>query len=264
LLGAQAQPEEGHHEAAPRRAWSRPPLRSEPGRPADSGQRAFSVLDRIERAAPEDERLARLVEEAQAGDPFAFADIYIALFDRVHRWLQVALKDREDARDAAQQVFLRAFEALPRYTEEQGFRAWLFSIARNLAYDRLHAASRSTRAMDPVLLAERHELTGERLGGSADRPFDGGIQTMIEDLPPTQQRVLTLRFVSDMSSDDIGDLLGMSADSVRHVQQRALRSLARAMSTEAGTQPARERCETPPVGSHAAGAGNPAGSRRVS
>jgi RNA polymerase sigma-70 factor (ECF subfamily) len=187
------------------------------------------VLDRIEAEGPESGRLADLVRAAQKGDEFAFAELYIALFDRVHRWLQIALKDREDAADAAQQVFLRAFEALPRYTEREGFRAWVFSIARNLAYDRLHAASHTTRAMDPAVIAAKKDSLAERFAEPSDRLGEGGIQGLIGDLPATQQRVLMLRFVSDMSSDDIGESLGMSADAVRHVQHRALRSLARTL-----------------------------------
>ena len=221
MLGAQALPRE---EAV--RDRPRPLLRTDPRRSTDSNAQAFAVLDTIERTAPEDARLARLVESAKRDDPFAFADLYIALFDRVHRWLQIALKDREDAKDAAQQVFLRAFEALPRYQERGGFRAWVFSIARNLAYDRLNAASQSTHAMDPALLAARCELVTD---DSAERFGEGGIQSLIESLTDTQQRVLTLRFVSDMSHDDISDVMGITTDAVRHVQQRALRSLARTL-----------------------------------
>jgi RNA polymerase sigma-70 factor (ECF subfamily) len=222
MLGAQARAEEGTSHAVDPRADARPSLRSDPRRPADSSERAFEILDEIELGAPEDERLAGLVKAAQAGDPFAFADLYVALFDRVHRWLQIALKDREDAQDAAQQVFLRAFEALPRYTEVRGFRPWVFSIARNLAYDRLHAASRFTHPMDPAVLAEQRE----RLSEVSELQLGDDIESLIADLPPMQRRVLRLRFVSDMANDDIGDLLDMTADAVRHTQHRALRTLA--------------------------------------
>jgi RNA polymerase sigma-70 factor (ECF subfamily) len=209
-------------EGAARQRRSRPPLRSDPRRPADPRESAFAILDSIEhQIAAEDARLEELVREAQRGEPLAFADLYVALFDRVHRWLQVALKDREEAIDAAQQVFLRAFEALPRYSEQEGFRPYVFSIARNLAYDRLRAASRSTLAVDPAVLAEQRE--------SEAPAAEEGIENLIADLPPLQRRVLTLRFVSDMDAADIGDLLDMTADAVRHAQHRALRSLARTM-----------------------------------
>lgn len=240
MPGAQARPEEGSLDARGPGAGGRPYLRSEPQRPADSSERTFEILDEIELGAPEDERLAGLVKDAQAGDPFAFADLYIALFDRVHRWLQIALKDREDAQDAAQQVFLRAFEALPRYKEIRGFRPWVFSIARNLAYDRLHAASRSTHPMDPAVLAERREhLPSNAAPGDSSSLYDD-IESLIADLPPAQRLVLRLRFVSDMATDDIGDLLGMTTDAVRHTQHRALRTLA-SRSTSRGAQVARSR-----------------------
>jgi RNA polymerase sigma-70 factor (ECF subfamily) len=231
MLGAHAQPDSDPSAPLARRPGREPLLRTSPRRPPDSRHRTFAVLDKIEDADAEDHRLAQLVDEAQAGDPMAFAELYIALFDRVHRWLQVALRDREDAADAAQQVFLRAFEALPRYTETTGFRQWVFAIARNLAYDRLHAASRATAAMDPARVTEWQDREHKRLGDTATYERDGGIESLIAKLPRTQQRVLTLRFVSDMGSSEIGDLLGISVDAVRHVQHRALRSLAKSMAS---------------------------------
>jgi RNA polymerase sigma-70 factor (ECF subfamily) len=201
-------------------------LRVGPPRPVDSPPRTFAVLDQIERHVPEDERLAAFVREAQAGDPLAFAELYIALFDRVHRWLQVALKDREEAKDAAQQVFLRAFEALPRYQEVSGFRTWVFSIARNLAYDRLHAASRSTDATDPAALDEWRDRLPE---WSREEGEQDDIHDLIAGLPRAQQRVLNLRFVSDMTTADIAETLEISPDAVRHLQHRALRALAQSL-----------------------------------
>lgn len=197
------------------------------------GANARPSADRVERREADEVRLAALVREAQAGEPLAFTELYLALFDRVHRWLELALGDREDARDAAQQVFLRAFEALPGYTETSGFRSWVFSIARNLAYDRTHAACRSTLPMDPTVLSERRDRLSARMQEATDHAASGGIQALIEDLPATQQRVLTLRYVSDMAPSDIAEVLAISVDAVRHVQHRALRSLGRSLRPRA-------------------------------
>jgi RNA polymerase sigma-70 factor (ECF subfamily) len=248
MLGAQAQPGEGSLEARVPPARGRPHLRSDPRRSADSADRAFEILDDIELGAAEDERLAHLVKAAQGGDPFAFADLYVALFDRVHRWLQIALKDREEAQDAAQQVFMRAFEALPRYNEIRGFRPWVFSIARNLAFDRLHAASRGTHPMDPALLAKRRELLSRDTPDADPASMYDGIDALIADLPENQRRVVRLRFVTDMAADDIGDLLGITTDAVRHTQQRALRSLARSLAGDAERSGGPARLDTAATG----------------
>ena len=171
----------------------------------------------------EKDRSVEMVARAQTGDPLAFAELYVELFDPVHRWLRSVLKDREDAADAAQQVFLRAFEGLPRLSEHTVFRSWVFSIARNLAFDRLGAASRSTFAVDPAVM----DVQSERPEANSESRDHRAIEWMIEHLAPAQRQVLTLRFVLDMATADIALVLGMSADAVRHVQQRALRTLAR-------------------------------------
>lgn len=172
----------------------------------------------------DDERIGVLAADAQAGDSRAFAELYADLFDEVHLWLARALRNPEDASDAAQQVFMRAFEALPGLTNRRGFRGWVFSIARNLAFDRLGAASRSTVAMDPQSMRDHGERGGGRGPGAGADP---GIRALIGRLAPAQQQVLTLRFVFDMATAEIAEALGMTGDSVRHIQQRALRSLAR-------------------------------------
>ncbi|HEX8122224.1 MAG TPA: sigma-70 family RNA polymerase sigma factor [Solirubrobacteraceae bacterium] len=182
-----------------------------------------------------DAQLAALAEQARDGDDRAFSQLYAMLFGEVERWLRGVLKDREEAADAAQQVFLRAFEALPRYTERGGFRAWVFSIARNHAWDRLNAASRSTFAVAPEDL-DRHERRGSAATGGSDAHEDlAAIERVIARLPAKQRRVLRLRFVFDMTAPEIARVLGISVDAVRHLQQRALRSLARSGRRDAVT-----------------------------
>lgn len=87
--------------------------------------------------------------------------------------------------------------------------------------------------MEPNELAERRDRLPEAMREvGADREAED-IAGLIADLPITQRRVLTLRFVSDYATGDIADVLGMTPDAVRHAQHRALRSLARSMSREA-------------------------------
>lgn len=168
-----------------------------------------------------------LLQRAQQGDRLAFSELYLEFFDPIYRHLLRALGNREDAQDAAQDVFVKALVAIPRF-EDRGppLRAWLFQIARNHAIDYLRKQGR-LRITDPGDLAERQDTFAARAAGHiAQLGGGGGVTTLIAGLPKMQQRVLALRYISDMTPTEIGDAIGTSADSVRHVQQRALRTLA--------------------------------------
>ncbi|HET7037020.1 MAG TPA: sigma-70 family RNA polymerase sigma factor, partial [Thermomicrobiaceae bacterium] len=86
---------------------------------------------RPEAAAAEEE--AALVAAAKV-DGAAFAALYRRHRGPIYRYLRARTRCDEDAADLTQQVFLKAFEALPRY-QERGlpFAAWLFRLARNAA-----------------------------------------------------------------------------------------------------------------------------------
>jgi hypothetical protein len=93
--------------------------------------------------ALEDIDTARLVARVQAGSHAEFATLYARYFDRVYGYLRVALRDQDEAEDAAQQVFLKVFERVHSYRRQrQPFRAWLFVIVRNQAPDVLRLRAR--------------------------------------------------------------------------------------------------------------------------
>ena len=188
-----------------------------PYRGGDRRRESFAVLDQIEDGTQEDD-VAATVDRARAGDDLAFAELYIRFFDRVNRYLLIALKNPDDALDAAQQVFLKVLEALPGHEPlREPFRAWLFRIVRNHAIDQQRRSRSATAAQDSLV---------ERTSAMLDGDGHDDIKSLIATLPRTQQRVLVLRFVYELTTAEVAETLGTSPDAVRHTQMRALRSLA--------------------------------------
>ena len=170
-----------------------------------------------------------VVGRAQAGDELAFAELYVMFFDRVYRYVLVALKNAEDAQDVAQEVFERLLTALDRFDPERGeFRSWLFGVVRNVSANHLRRAGCLTAVGDipshAAPIAARAASLLERLDP------DAGVRARIAALPETQRRVLVLRFVFDMTPAEIAEVVGSSVDAVRHVQHRALKTLAGAIA----------------------------------
>jgi RNA polymerase sigma-70 factor, ECF subfamily len=196
-------------------------------RPGDERGASYAVLDRIERTADEP-GVRDLVDGARAGDEFAFAELYIRFFDRVHRYLQIALKNPDDALEAAQKVFVKLLEALPGHEPlREPFRAWLFRVVRNHAIDQQRRSAGRGEMEPEEGLSTHHETLLARASAMVTHDGGGTIKSLIAELPPAQQRVLVLRFVYEFTAPETAEALGTTADAVRHTQVRALKTLAR-------------------------------------
>lgn len=181
----------------------------------------------LERSEPanepaEDRDSARLVRAFQRGDDEAFSGLYLRYFDRIYAYMRVVLRDNHEAEDATQQVFVKLYEALPRYEERgQPFRAFLFVVARNHAISELRRRQR-LHTFDPV---ELELVAGPAMHAEA-REFqsvgDRDLLALIERLPLGQRQVVVLRFMLDLSHAQIGQVLDRTPEDVRALLYRAL------------------------------------------
>jgi RNA polymerase sigma-70 factor, ECF subfamily len=187
-------------------------------------------VERVMASDEHDEDLitGRLVTRLQAGDLDAFNELYLRYFDRVYGYLRVALRDPHEAEDVTQQVFINVFEALPRYERRrQPFRAWLFRIVRNRGIDALRRRQRLEPA-DPVELQRRRDeaaVDEESATRALEWLSDAEILVLIERLPQAQRQVVVLRYMLDLSTVEIAQVLDRSPAAVRQLQHRALRFL---------------------------------------
>jgi RNA polymerase sigma-70 factor (ECF subfamily) len=170
----------------------------------------------------EDVATAELVARIQAGESDLFAELYERYFDRVYAYLRVMLRSSHEAEDAAQEVFVKVFQSLEKY-ESRGrpVRAWLFTIARNHSIEKLRRAKR-LEVTDPADLdRKREDHDGQErwvLGWISDRD----LMLFVERLPLAQRQVLVLRFMMELSTKEIAEVLERTEVDIRGLQHRAL------------------------------------------
>ena len=89
----------------------------------------------------DDAAIERLVDEARAGDAWAFGQLFDHFHLPVYRYVASRVRHPSDAEDLTQLVFVKALEALPRY-EPRGipFGGWLFRLARNAVIDHVRTS----------------------------------------------------------------------------------------------------------------------------
>jgi RNA polymerase sigma-70 factor, ECF subfamily len=168
----------------------------------------------------------RLVARIKGGDTAAFDRLYLRYFDRVYAYARVALRDAHEAEDLAQQVFASVIQALPRYEvrEDSPFRIWLFRITRNAV---LRSISRGRRMQveEPAVMERRIEHLGPDCPMGLEWLSDANLANLVERLPIGQRQVLLLRYVFELTTEEIAGALERSPVAVRMLEHRAIRAL---------------------------------------
>lgn len=168
-----------------------------------------------------------LVHQAKSGDSEAFAQLYDAYLERVYRYVYFRVSDEQTAEDLASQVFLKAWEGLERYQiNGSPFVAWLYTIAHNLVIDHYRTRKESVGLDEIVPLAAEDESLDEQVGASFDLQI---MREVLEFLNEEQQQVLTLRFIAELSTEEIAKAMGKREGAVRALQMRALQMMSKHM-----------------------------------
>lgn len=175
-----------------------------------------------------------LVECAVAGDANAFGELYLLHMDAIYRYVYYRVGETSDAEDLTEQVFLKAWEALPGYKQRGNpFTSWLYRIAHNAVVDH-HRRQKPTVTMSSP---EQVDWEGEQ-PTSLERVVEAVIKAeeatalaaAIAQLPEEQQQVIILRFVEGLRHAEVARVVGKSEGACRVIQHRALTALNQLLS----------------------------------
>ncbi len=165
------------------------------------------------------------------GDPQAFASLVTRYQRQVHNLAYRMLGNPEDAEDAAQEVFLRAYTALPSFELGRKFSSWLLSIASNLCIDILRRRRFAWMSLDDVSF--RLAAAIEEPDGAVLRQEQAGqVQHLLQRLPEKYRLVVVLRYWYDMPYEEIAATTGLSLNTVKTRLHRARLMLAKALQEE--------------------------------
>lgn len=167
-----------------------------------------------------------LLRKAQAGDSEAFGELYEQYAPAVYRYLAAHLSSELDAEDLTGDVFLRAWQSLPKY-DERGvpFLAYLLRIARNALVDHYRRGDRAedsfSSQMEPFL-ADGNPGPAEILSARQERQQ---VVRLLGRLREDYRTVLVLRFLNELSPEETAAAMRRSPGAVRVLQHRALAAL---------------------------------------
>jgi RNA polymerase sigma-70 factor (ECF subfamily) len=162
-----------------------------------------------------------LVLQCRAGDEAAFADLIKAYQPRLRYYLRQLLREPDSAEDILQEVWLDVFRALPRLNNIAAFSAWIYKIARYRAVRAGRKRMLSRRPMEQEEVVD-HQTAETSLSTENAEYIHVALQSLAEE----HREVLMLRFLEEMSYEDIAKVVGCPLGTVAsriHHAKRALR-----------------------------------------
>jgi RNA polymerase sigma-70 factor (ECF subfamily) len=164
-----------------------------------------------------------LVLRCQAGDEAAFTELVERYQPRLRYYLRKMLKEMHGIDDALQDVWLDVFRALSRLANVAAFRAWLYRIARDRAFRELRKRSRPHKTLEEPDLIEGRAEAPNFSAEDAER-----VHAALDELPPEHREVMVLRYIEDMTYEEIARVVACPLGTVRsrlHYARRDLRRL---------------------------------------
>jgi RNA polymerase sigma-70 factor, ECF subfamily len=147
--------------------------------------------------------------------------LYVRYSGEVMRLVRGMIKDRHEAEDITQSVFVKMVGAIDGYEpREVPFSAWILRIARNCALDHLRAQQRTLPSEEVIVLCENGVRTREQ---------GRNIRRALDDLPKEQRDVIILRHLLGLSPVEIADILGKSESSIHGLHHRGRMNLQGAL-----------------------------------
>ena len=163
-----------------------------------------------------------LVERVQRGDKRAFDLLVIKYQHKILGLISRYVKDRAEVEDVAQEAFIKAYRALPRFRGDSAFYTWLYRIAINTAKNYLVAQNRRPPGSD-IEISDAEVLTGESYLKDIETPenqlfrdeLQRTVDNAISNLPEELKTAVTLREYDGLSYEEIADIMDCPVGTVR-------------------------------------------------
>jgi RNA polymerase sigma-70 factor (ECF subfamily) len=178
----------------------------------------------------------QLVVRVQKGDKAAFDLLVIKYQTKVLSVISRYIRDHSECQDVAQEAFIKAYKALPKFRGDSAFYTWIYRIAINTAKNYLVSQGRRPPASDLELdsetvvydMALQDQATPEN--AIFTEQLQDAVNSAIKSLPEELRAALTLREFDGLSYDEIASILSCPVGTVRSRIFRARESIDKAVA----------------------------------
>ena len=163
---------------------------------------------------------------AQQGDPGAFA-ILVETYQRpVYNLCYRMLGNAQDAEDAAQETFLKAYKSMRKYDNERPFPTWILSIAAHHCIDQIRRRRLPLVSIEELPVPDVPEKSPDMEMKLSDKEDRSRIRALLAVLDLTDRALVVMYYWYDFSYDEIGQALNLTESAVKSRLHRARRAMA--------------------------------------
>jgi RNA polymerase sigma factor (sigma-70 family) len=180
-----------------------------------------------------------LIARAQRGDERAYRALLSRYERAVYNICYRMVRDKEEARDLAQEAFMKVFAILDRYNPSFAFSNWLLKITSNLCIDAMRKRRIETLPMDEPIASDKGNLERQYPSPQAgpektllDKERMKLLHCAIENLPDHYRIMIVLRHQQDLSYEEIARILDLPLGTVKARIHRAREMLKHRLDAE--------------------------------
>ncbi|MBQ1374967.1 MAG: RNA polymerase sigma factor [Clostridia bacterium] len=166
-----------------------------------------------------------IIKQVLGGDADAFEHIVKKYEKKVYNLALRYLKNRDDALDLSQEVFIQIYSNLAQFRGDSQFSTWIYRVTYNKCVDMLRKTQKLRRNVVMSTDDENFFETRDRRA-SIEEDYEGRetlvtVMKIIDTLPSEQRDVVILRYIKDLSYSQIADVLGIAEGTIKSRLNRA-------------------------------------------
>ncbi len=169
---------------------------------------------------------AEWLAKAQKGDDEAFSNLVEVYQRPVHNLCYRMLGNANDAEDAAQETFIRAYKAIKRYDPLRKFSTWILTIASNYCIDQHRRRKLPTFSYDSMPVPDISDKNPGLDRQLVQGEHNSKVMAILDQLNPKDRSAVIMRYWYDYSYDEIANSLSLTNSAVKSRLHRARRELA--------------------------------------
>ena len=172
-----------------------------------------------------------LIETAISGREDSFEELVRRYQRPITNYVYRMLSDYDAALDVTQEVFIKVYNSLARYSSDYKFSTWLYRIAHNAAIDYMRRNSVSQQSIETENADGSYQLQIESPRPNPEQERERSewrteIETVVKCLPTVYRELIMLRHAQDLSYDEIAEIMGLPMGTVKSSLHRARKELA--------------------------------------
>ncbi|WP_274308417.1 RNA polymerase sigma factor [Solibacillus daqui] len=161
-----------------------------------------------------------IVVQVQSGNIQAYTEIIRSFQKQIYIYCYYLLGSKEEAEDAAQDIFIKGLENIRNFSYTVSFSAWLYKIAHHHCMDILKKKNKSYKFWTSFKKEQAHDQSHRQA-----YEYDDFIHELLEKLSVDERRILLLRSIEEYSFDEIASIMELKATTVRKKYERLRKKL---------------------------------------